>query len=285
MASECLAHGMHVVLSDIRKETLEKALQSLCNVAGNGLRVEGFICDVTSVASVEALLSSVRQAFPRQPIQFVAANAGVLFPGSTVLTGTPEEWDLTYRVNVLGVAHTLRTFVPVLMAQHAHAIVEITASIAGVLWGGTGPYGASKHAALSIGEALWSELNIAPGSPLDRISIVALCPGIAKTDLLESRGQKARGKERDFQEGDRASEATAAMFDNMWNSGMPAEYVAAQVFQHAAEGKFYCILPNTPKRDGMGFDHVQVVKDRFEAMQSGRIQDHRTGFLLTKSKM
>ena len=48
------------------------------------------------------LLASVQGAFSGLPIQFLAANAGVMFTGSTVLSGTEAEWRTTYDVNVLG---------------------------------------------------------------------------------------------------------------------------------------------------------------------------------------
>ena len=62
--------------------------------------------------------------------------------------------------------------------------IEITASIAGVVNGGTGPYGTSKHAALAIAEALYAELR--NRSVLDRMSVVALCPAIVETALRQT---------------------------------------------------------------------------------------------------
>lgn len=271
MAEACLTHGMHVVISDVRKEALDKAVDLLRAGSKSGLHIEGFVCDVTSLPSVEALLASVRDSFPTAPIQFLAANAGVVFSGSTVLTGSAEEWDKTYRVNVLGVAHTLRTFVPVLVAQPQRAIVEITASAAGVGFGGTGPYGTSKLAALGVAEALWSELRAAPGSPLDRISVVALCPALVKTELRQSAGQTHSSSRK----GDAASTATAAYFDTFWDSGMSAQFVAASLFQHAAGGKFYCILDNLVHRDGFSQDLDNVITDRYAAMKSRDLKTHR----------
>ena len=62
--------------------------------------------------------------------------------------------------------------------------IEITASIAGVVNGGTGPYGTSKHAALAIAEALYAELR--NRNVLDRMSVVALCPAIVETALRQT---------------------------------------------------------------------------------------------------
>ena len=78
--------GMNVVLSDVRQEPLSKAIRTLRMEKGNG-RVEGFICDVTSEESLQALLKSTTTAFPGKSIQFIGANAGVIFTGSTILSG------------------------------------------------------------------------------------------------------------------------------------------------------------------------------------------------------
>jgi NAD(P)-dependent dehydrogenase (short-subunit alcohol dehydrogenase family) len=96
--------GMNVVLSDVRQEPLSKAIRTLRMEKGNG-RVEGFICDVTSEESLHALLKSTTTAFPGKSIQFIGANAGVIFTGSTILSGTEKEWQTTYNVNVIGAAY------------------------------------------------------------------------------------------------------------------------------------------------------------------------------------
>lgn len=61
-------------------------------------------------------------------------------------------------MNVFGVANTLRSFVPGMVERGAPAAVVTTASIAGVSAGG-GPYGCSKHAVVSLTEALRAELG------------------------------------------------------------------------------------------------------------------------------
>ena len=77
----------------------------------DGSRVVGFTCDVTRGDDVQKLLISVKNAFPDDPIGFVGANAGVLFTGSTLLTGSEKEWQKTFDVNIHGIYLTLKTFV------------------------------------------------------------------------------------------------------------------------------------------------------------------------------
>ena len=81
------------MLSDIRDDPLKAAVKRLQEeVPGTSQRVEGFLCDVTKPESVSGLLASVKAAFgDGVPIQFVAANAGIIIPGATLLGGTPDQ--------------------------------------------------------------------------------------------------------------------------------------------------------------------------------------------------
>jgi NAD(P)-dependent dehydrogenase (short-subunit alcohol dehydrogenase family) len=113
--------------------------------------VKGLQCDVTNRGSVEELLSAVEDAFGGAPVVYLGANAGVLFPSSTVLTGSADEWNLTLQVNVLGVVNTLQTFVPAMLGNERDCCVVTTASIAGLVTGISGPvrmYFAERSASL-----------------------------------------------------------------------------------------------------------------------------------------
>ena len=228
--------------------------------------------------SIKQLQLAVRSEFPSSPVQFLAANAGVLFTGATVLSGSASEWDTTYRVNVLGVVNTLKCFVPAMAVQPERSLVEITASVAGVMWGGNGPYGTSKLASLGVAEALWQELRLMPSKPLQRVSLDVLCPALVKTELLQS-GEAATGGKilaEHASSGDATSELTVAGFRSMWGKAMSPEFAAAQVFEHARQGKFYCILDNELERDGMSLGVQDTIADRQRAMLSGDIATHFT---------
>jgi NAD(P)-dependent dehydrogenase (short-subunit alcohol dehydrogenase family) len=266
LAKKARSQGMHVVISDIRQSKLDEAVARLKSAGDSRLEVLGLVCDVTNLLSVEKLRDSIFASFKNTPIQFLAANAGVLFPKSTVLTGTTEEWRLTYEVNVIGVQHTLKTFVPAMMRQSQKSIVEITASSAGVMFGGTGPYGTSKLAALGIAEALYKELQLEERAGNGKISIVTLCPAIVTTELLDSSssGSVSNIKGMAANKEDAASELTTGAFKAMWQLGMTADYCADQVFEHAADGKFYCILDNDQERDGMTIGLDERITARYQ---------------------
>ena len=138
-ARQCAQHGMHVVLSDVRDGPLREAAEKLQHEFPS-IRVLCVTCDVTERLSVEKLRVAVAQAF-KEPIVYLGANAGVLFPRASVLTGSAEEWRLTMDVNVLGVVNTCQGFVPTMVAHGKPCVVVTTASVAGLIGGQSGPYG------------------------------------------------------------------------------------------------------------------------------------------------
>ena len=123
------------------------------------MAVEGFQCDVTDPASCDAFASSVSSSasFGGAAVSLLHCNAGV-GAGQSVLQATPADWLFTFSVNVFGVANTLRSFVPSMVQRGVPAAIVSTSSVAGVVVGGTGPYGASKHACTVLTESLYTEI-------------------------------------------------------------------------------------------------------------------------------
>ena len=205
--------GMHVLISDVRQEAVERSVVALRSEFAQDHRlVKGCIADVRREVEVRALLQFALTEFDGAPIQFVAANAGILLAEATVLSGTEEEWNRTFGVNVLGVANTCRVLVPHLLSQPRRSAISITASLAGLINGSVGPYRTSKLASAGIAEALDSEIGAAEqaGAP-GTVSVVALCPGIVKTSLhaLGSKGITAVESDRGEMFRDAVSEVRA----------------------------------------------------------------------------
>ena len=90
LAARAAQAGMHIVLSDVREGALQDAVERMRDVVPLGTIVVGFVCDVTSKGSVQGLLLATQDTFPGGNIQFVGANAGVLFPRATVLQGSEK---------------------------------------------------------------------------------------------------------------------------------------------------------------------------------------------------
>ena len=111
LAHESAKKKMHVVISDIREKEGIAATKSLQELYPN-LNCSFFHCDVTKIESVRSLLQFTKKSYRGKYIQFLAANAGVMLPKCTVLSGTYDEWKSTYNVNVLGIFNTVRCFKP-----------------------------------------------------------------------------------------------------------------------------------------------------------------------------
>jgi NAD(P)-dependent dehydrogenase (short-subunit alcohol dehydrogenase family) len=167
---------MSVVLADLPGDRLER---SAADLTSEGYDVVAEIVDVTDPASVENLAARALSLYGG--IDLVCLNAGVLGPTNILLWEIDEDdWRSVLDVNLFGVIHGVRAFVPHLLTR-ADAHVTITASLAGLLTGdGEGPYIASKHAVVALGEILARQLaNTSVG-----VSI--LCPWWIRTDILST---------------------------------------------------------------------------------------------------
>jgi hypothetical protein len=85
-------------------------------------------------------------------------------------------------VNLMGVLHGIRTFVPHICGHGDGGHIVNTASMAGMVsppW--FAPYFASKHAVVAMSEGLAMHLN-----PLG-IGVTVLCPGFVRTRITESQ--------------------------------------------------------------------------------------------------
>lgn len=175
-ADRFAAAGMRLVLADVEEAALRRAVAEL---ESDGAEVVGVPTDVSDAGSMDALADAALAAFDR--VHLVCNNAGV-GSGGPMAELTVTDWAWVLGVNLWGVIHGIRVFLPHLLAQDEGHIVN-TASVAGHLSpAGMGPYNASKHAVLSISETLHQEL-LAGGS---NVGVTALCPGLVATRIIES---------------------------------------------------------------------------------------------------
>lgn len=134
-------------------------------------------CDVTDEPSVQELVSTTIDDVGH--IDIFCANAGVGTGGG--LDVSDELWDLSWRVNVLGLVIAARNVIPHMEGRGGGAFV-ITASSAGLT---TGPvsfnYATTKHAAIGVAE--WLAINHGP-----TIAVSAICPTIVDTPMAPEFG-------------------------------------------------------------------------------------------------
>jgi NAD(P)-dependent dehydrogenase (short-subunit alcohol dehydrogenase family) len=167
--------GMNVMLADIEQTALATAVEGLRH---HGSKVRGITCDVADADSVEKAAAETFEIFGN--VHVLCNNAGVA-GGSGIDDISLNTWRWVTDVNLMGVVHGIRSFLPRMRAHGEGGHIVNTASMAGLESGlGFSPYAASKFAVVSMSEGLAREL-----SPL-RIGVTVLCPGFVRTQISRS---------------------------------------------------------------------------------------------------
>ena len=221
--------GMSVVLADIERDALEAAVERL---RGLGPGVRGVACDVTDPANVERAAQASYEAFGN--VHVVCNNAGVA-GGSGIDTISLDTWRWVLDVNLMGVLHGVRAFLPHIRAHGEGGHIVNTASMAGLLSGfGLSPYTASKFAVVSMSEGLATQLK-----PLG-IGVSVLCPGFVRTRIAESgRNRPERYGPRRTPDPASPAGALAAQIAELVQSGLEPSDVAARVLTAIREDELY----------------------------------------------
>jgi NAD(P)-dependent dehydrogenase (short-subunit alcohol dehydrogenase family) len=237
--SQALAQaGMNVMLADIESTALTAAVRGLSD---QGLtNVCGVTCDVANPVSVEEAAEAAYKAFGA--VHVVCSNAGVI-GGSGIDDISVETWRWVLDVNLMGVLHGVRTFLPHIRGHGQGGHIVNTASMAGMNSGlGFSPYSASKFAVVNMSEGLAMQL-----APLD-IGVTVLCPGFVRTRIPESgrNRQERYGPTRVPSPGSHAAEL-AATLANLNNSGLDPLDVARRVVAAIRQNELYVFTHAGPK--------------------------------------
>src|ERR1700757_4986206 len=140
-----------------QKDLVEQAAHGL---SGTNKRVLPLRIDVTQEQSVLDALAEAERNFGK--LHIACNNAGVPMHGSRMVDVPPGDWEFVIGVNIWGIIHGIRHFVPAILKHGEEGHIVNTASVAGFQnRRGTnqGPYSMSKYAALSLSEALEHELE------------------------------------------------------------------------------------------------------------------------------
>ena len=221
--------GMKVMLADIETDALAEAVKSLRDFGPN---VRGVACDVADPVSVERAAKASYQAFGN--VHVVCNNAGVAAAGG-IDNISLDNWRWVLDVNLMGVLHGVRTFLPHIRAHGEGGHIVNTASMAGMNSGlGFSPYVASKFAVVGMSEGLATQLK-----PF-AIGVTVLCPGYVRTRIGES-GRNRPQRYGATQTPDPASPAglLLAQIAERLQSGLDPSDVAARVLAAIREDALY----------------------------------------------
>jgi len=234
------AHArMTLVLADIEADALARAQAQLQSAGANAMAV---VVDVVDPLAVEALADAAYRRFGA--VHVLCNNAGVAAPTLRVPTWETSlaDWQWIMDVNLMGVVHGLRAFVPRMLAGGEEGHIVNTASVAGVLTG-PGPYFASKHAVACVTEALYKDLKAMDA----RLSASVLCPGLIRTAIFDAERNRpaGRGPATDMsvlpEEAQRAAAAFRQALDKGFEPGVVADAVAEAIVADR-----YFVVPAQP---------------------------------------
>jgi NAD(P)-dependent dehydrogenase (short-subunit alcohol dehydrogenase family) len=176
------AEGAKLVLADVD----EKGMQETAALLPAGNESISARCDVRAPQSVEELADKAYARFGAAHLVF--NNAGVAVCGPA-WTATLEDWKWVLDINLMGVVHGIRSFVPRMIASGEPGHVINTASVAGLLsLPGSAVYCVSKHAVVTLSECLRHDLRVAKAP----IGVSVLCPAFVQTGIFESARNRPR---------------------------------------------------------------------------------------------
>ena len=256
LAQACAREGMKLVLADIETDPL---LRVQAQLRAEGVAAVAQTADVMDEAQVIALADTAYREFGA--VHLLCNNAGVAAPALRAPSWetSAAEWQWVLGVNLSGVAHGVRAFVPRMLAGGEEGHVVNTASVAGLI-SGPGPYFASKHGVVCLSEALYKELRAAGA----RLSASVLCPGLVRTAILDAERNRpaAFGPRTDLQSASAGVREAAASFRESLQSGYAPSQVADAVLDGVRADRFY-IVPAQPPL-------VDLVRLRLQDILEGR---------------
>jgi NAD(P)-dependent dehydrogenase (short-subunit alcohol dehydrogenase family) len=232
ISERCVKEGMKVVVADIEKAALTQAEKALKSGGANILTVQ---TDVSKAKDVEVLARKAFDAYGKVHLLF--NNAGVDQHG-TVWERTLADWQWVIGVNLWGVIHGVRFFVPMMLEQNTEGHIVNTSSIAGLISGpNMGIYNASKLGVLSLSQTLYHELAMA-GS---KIKVSVLCPGFVNTRIMDAARNRPVELQNDPTEEKREPEfgKQEQLMREKTQGGMSPNQVADSVFDAIINEKFY----------------------------------------------
>ncbi|MCB1687539.1 MAG: SDR family NAD(P)-dependent oxidoreductase [Halioglobus sp.] len=228
-----LAKGMNVVLADIEQGALDATVEALD--AGDGHCI-GVVTDVSKAEDVQRLADAVVAKFGA--IHIACNNAGV-FAGGLLWEQSVADFQWQLDVNVWGVIHGIRTFVPIMAAQDGECHIVNTASMAAVTaMPYSGIYHMTKHAVLAMSESLHHELSF----HVPNVKVSVLCPEAINTGIAASERNRPSGYSRagDIVESDARALVSQALADSV-AGGIGPEVMAQRVFDAIVEERFYIL--------------------------------------------
>lgn len=233
--------GMKCVLADIQADALREVEREL---AARGASVVSRRTDVSRADEVAALAATALEAFGR--IHVVCNNAGV-FTGGLSWEHSIADYEWVLSVNLWGVIHGIRSFVPILLEQGEEAHIVNTASMAAVIhMPFNAAYTLSKHAVLSLSETLYHELALKQA----RVGVSVVCPELVATRIGDAERNRPPHLKRSSDAADSPERKLVeqSIRDSTTQQGIAPDLIAERTLSAIREQRFYVLAEDDWKR-------------------------------------
>jgi NAD(P)-dependent dehydrogenase (short-subunit alcohol dehydrogenase family) len=249
-----LEAGMRVMLADIEPEPLTAAVDSLRKLGD----VKGVACDVADMASVARAAQAAFAAFGK--VHVLCNNAGVA-GGGGIDDISVETWRWVLDVNVMGIVHGIKAFLPHIRAHGEGGHIVNTASMAGMTCSYFNPYNTSKYAAVAMSEGL------APRLAQLGIGISVLCPSFVRTQIAESqRNRQPHYGEKQIPDPASPAGQLTAWLAEQAQKGIEPDKVAADVLTAIRQNRLYIFThPETRSDVEARFAAIMAAFDEAQA--------------------
>lgn len=165
--------GAKVVLGARRSDRLETIVKEIHHAGGIA---EYQTLDVTQLSQLEAIVQFAQHQFGR--VDVLINNAGVM-PLSTLDQLKVEEWNRMIDVNIKGVLHGIAAVLPLMKAQKAGQIINLSSIGGHTVYPTAAVYCATKFAVGAISEGLRQEVG-------SDIRVTVISPGVTESELADS---------------------------------------------------------------------------------------------------
>jgi NAD(P)-dependent dehydrogenase (short-subunit alcohol dehydrogenase family) len=238
------------VLADVEEDALR---QAEAEFREKGVNVLGVRTDVSKPEEIEKLAQQTLDTFGA--VHVVCNNAGVAGAWGPTWANTLDDWNWIIGVNLWGVIHGVRVFLPIMLEQGDEGHIVNTASLAGLM-PGRGIYGITKQAVVALSESLYNELKVADA----KIGVSVLCPGWVDTNIIDADRNRPPELARTIVSvPDPQREQMENTVRNLLKTGLQPAAVADQVFEAIREDKLYIITH--PEMDF-------IIRERFDNILS-----------------
>lgn len=232
LADRFAREGMKLVLADVESSRLAQAAGEL---EARGAQVLAVRTDVSLADDLVRLREATLERFGA--VHVLCNNAGV-FAGGLSWEAIGTDWEWVLGVNLYGILHGLRAFVPFLLEQAQPGHIVNTCSMAGLInMPLSAAYSVSKHAALSLSETLYHELRMKQ-SP---VGVSALCPELIRTRIGHSDRNRPAHLKRPDGAGTPEQSLVEQAIKTSTEGGLDPAVMADRVYHGIREDRFYLL--------------------------------------------